>query len=1303
MSEHAPPTATTDDSVNLETGLEALRSSPEFRGPVEPLDDHDHAHGHANNHFALIYESQEEQFAAAIPFIRQGLDRGERCLYITYENSRKEVEAAMREYGIGVDAALASGQLSIHDEQETYLRNASFDADETIEFIDAAVEEATEEFKALRMAGEMSSVLEEDPKGEELVRCEAKANYLFDEVDGLALCQYNRNRFPADVIRDVISTHPILVQSGRVSHNVYYTPPEEFFAPDKTEREVDRLLGSLEEQTDAKAELHHRERFLRESYRITSDPDLDFEEKLDALFDLGCEWFDLDLGGLAKVDPDEDRFEVEYVSDDHGHLVPGAQADLTETYCRVTTEGGSGDSVADPVAVTDPIGDGFEDKLCYEQFGVRTYLGSYLDVEDAADRTFWFVSNTPRDEEFSEAEHTFHNLMGQWVKYELERRQRERELRERTEHLGALVETTPECITTVAPDGTLLQMNATGLDMVEAPAESAVVGEYVYDLIAPEHRERFREFNERVCRGERGTLEFDIIGLEGTRRHMETHAAPLQRSDGTTVQVALTRDITDRTERERELERVLDLLEKTERIADVGGWEIDVETQDVFWTDHIFELLEVPGDEEPPLDEALAMYHEDDRSIVEDAVETALDTGESFDVEARIRTATDEVRWLRVQGVSEVADGEVVSLRGAAQDITEQKERERELDETITELQESEERVQLALKAGEMGTWELDLQTGDAPVHSPQHDRIFGYEEPLDDWDFETFLDHVHPDDREQVEQRFEDAFETGKWDFECRITGADGERRVISAQGEFYDDSEGMPVRGVGVVQDVTEQKEREAELRQTKTRFETVFEQSDDAIFILDPEADVLVDANPAAAEMTGYTPDELLSVCPSDLHPDELEQFRAFLDEVREIGSGWSEDFHCRHKDGRDVPAEITASTITLDGRSLILANVRPIEDRKTHERYQRDLYTIIADHEAPAAEKFERMLELGCERFDLPVGMLTHKREEAFEITKMRGDHPNLDEGTLTPPLTDNYCRRVVDTGEPVSVADAGAAGWEGDALYHEFGLACYAGVQLTVGDEPYGTICFTDLSPRETEFTEAEETFLELMGQCVSYELERNQREVQLEDKNDRLESFASMLAHELRNPVAIGQIYSQQLPAETDVEAVDYIAEAFDRIEDMIDVMLVLTRGREAIGERTPVALGDASRDAWTDVDPSDATLNVELDATIEADETYIQHLFCNLLENAVEHAGPDVTVTVGSLKDGFYVADDGPGIPATDRDAIFDEGYTTAAESGGSGLGLAFVQKLADVYEWQCEVTESAAGGARFEVRNVF
>ncbi|USZ71085.1 PAS domain-containing protein [Natronosalvus halobius] len=206
----------------------------------------------------------------------------------------------------------------------------------------------------------------------------------------------------------------------------------------------------------------------------------------------------------------------------------------------------------------------------------------------------------------------------------------------------------------------------------------------------------------------------------------------------------------------------------------------------------------------------------------------------------------------------------------------------------------------------------------------------------------------------------------------------------------------------------------------------------------------------------------------------------------------------------------------------------------------------------------------------------------------------------------------------------------------------------------------------------------------------------------LEQSNDRLESLASMIAHELRNPVAIGQIYANQLPAEADSDAVEYVDEAFDRIETMIDVLLVLTHGRTSVGDREPVSLATAARDAWDEVNAPDATTRISLEGEIRGDETYIQHLFRNLFENAVLHGGPDVTVQVERAPEGFFVADDGPGFSVDDPETAFEAGFTTAEEHGGTGLGLAFVRELAEVYGWTCEIGESDEGGARIDFLDV-
>jgi PAS domain S-box-containing protein len=134
-----------------------------------------------------------------------------------------------------------------------------------------------------------------------------------------------------------------------------------------------------------------------------------------------------------------------------------------------------------------------------------------------------------------------------------ERKLAERALRNSEERFRAIVTTTPECVKLVAADGTLLHMNSSGLAMVGADCAETVVGKCVYDLVAPQDRQRFRAFNEAICRGEKGCLEFGIVGLGGEYRHMETHAAPLRTREGDIVQLAVSRDVTERKQTEKAL------------------------------------------------------------------------------------------------------------------------------------------------------------------------------------------------------------------------------------------------------------------------------------------------------------------------------------------------------------------------------------------------------------------------------------------------------------------------------------------------------------------------------------------------------------------------------------------------------------------------------------------------------------------------------------------------------------------------------------------------------------------------------
>ncbi|WP_089787120.1 MEDS domain-containing protein [Natronobacterium haloterrestre] len=414
------PSPATDDVLGLESPLEALETSSDFRGPVEPMDGE-----FCNDHLALIYESPADQFAAVVPFLRQGLERGERCVYVTDEASEAEVRAALRDGGIDVESATESGSLVVETFQDTYLRDGAFDVDGMMSFYEDVIQETTEEYEAFRLAAEMSWILEDDVSIEDSMAYESKVNELFDDEDAIAVCQYDRTEFPAEVIRDVVRVHPHLIYDNTVCHNFYYTPPEEFCGPNRPAHELDRMLGTLLDRTEAKTELRDRKRYQQRQNEIISDPDRSFEEKLDALFDLGCERFDLELGGISRVDPDEDRFVVERLSGDHDRFEPGVELPLSETFCAlpVRTESVTG--------VTDPELEGHDDIASYREFDVRAYLGTYIEIEGGSDRTFAFIGSETRDEPFSADEREFLRSMGQWAKYELEQHEREREL-ERT-------------------------------------------------------------------------------------------------------------------------------------------------------------------------------------------------------------------------------------------------------------------------------------------------------------------------------------------------------------------------------------------------------------------------------------------------------------------------------------------------------------------------------------------------------------------------------------------------------------------------------------------------------------------------------------------------------------------------------------------------------------------------------------------------------------------------------------------------------------------------------------------------------
>ena len=255
--------------------------------------------------------------------------------------------------------------------------------------------------------------------------------------------------------------------------------------------------------------------------------------------------------------------------------------------------------------------------------------------------------------------------------------------------------------------------------------------------------------------------------------------------------------------------------------------------------------------------------------------------------------------------------------------------------------------------------------------------------------------------------------------------------------------------------------------------------------------------------------------------------------------------------------------------------------------------------------------------------------------------------------------------------------------------------------------------------------------------------DRVRRERELEHKNRKLDEFASVVSHDLRNPLAVSKGYLELLEEEYDPEYVRAAAESHERMEQLIDDVLALTRQGQAALEPEPVAVDEVSREAWSTVDTGEATLSIVDGRTIDADRTQFRQLLENLFRNAVEHGstnprsharedavehgstspdsharqdavehgstegrprsddgrGDPIVVTVSALENGLSVADSGTGF-AGDPDRLFESGYTTSDR--GTGLGLSIVADICERHGWEVTALEGADGGARFEITGV-
>ncbi|OYR79284.1 PAS domain S-box protein [Halorubrum ezzemoulense] len=478
----------------------------------------------------------------------------------------------------------------------------------------------------------------------------------------------------------------------------------------------------------------------------------------------------------------------------------------------------------------------------------------------------------------------------------------------------------------------------------------------------------------------------------------------------------------------------------------------------------------------------------------------------------------------------------------------------------------------------------------------------------------------------------------------------------VLPYEGESFGGS-------VGILRDITKRKKREKELERTNTVLRTIVETLPMGVLVEDAERDVLI-ANDRLGETLGIPVDgeELIG---RDCAAAAEELKSQFID---------SEAF-------------IEGITERLDQRE-------PVQDEELHLTDSRVLERDYVPYILPEGEANMWLYR--------DVTARTQQRQELKQANQFLAQTQTvadvggweLDLRTESLRWTEEIYRiHGVDTDFEPTVED-------GIEFYHfEDQTTIRDAVERAIADgEPYDVelriVTANDevrwvRSRGEPRYEDGDIVGVRGTIQDITERIARQQR----------LEEFTSVVSHDLRNPLNVATGRLELVSEECDSDHLDSLQQALERMEALIRDLLALARDGRKVTDAQPVDLTTIANRCWENVETEQGRLLTMTDQTVLADSSRLKQVFENLFRNAVEHGGADVTVTVGELDGGFYIEDDGSGIPLDERDAVFEAGYSQS--TSGTGFGLSIVKQIATAHDWQIRIMDGTDGGTRFEITN--
>lgn len=589
-----------------------------------------------------------------------------------------------------------------------------------------------------------------------------------------------------------------------------------------------------------------------------------------------------------------------------------------------------------------------------------------------------------------------------------------------------------------------------------------------------------------------------------------------------------------------------------------------------------------------------------------------------------------------------------------------------------TKLADREKRLNLFFEQSPLGVIKWDDNFDISRVNNAA-ESILGY-------DAEDLIGHsweaiVPENDREAVDGVVSDLLrdQGGYYSINENVR-ENGEHIICEWHNRVVTDDTGEVIAIFSQFQDITERKEEERRSERRRHRLEQVFKTVPACIVQLNPSGE-FVFANERAEEVLGLEPDSVVNRAYNDPEwnirdldgnpiPDDELPFRKVIDTGEPL-------YDVRH-------------TIEWpDGsKKILLVNGAPLFD--DNGNVNKVVFALTDVTEQVVREK---RLEAILENTTTPLFMKNQDGEylivnngwkELFglENTEVRG---RTDADLFSTEMAVEVRRndqKVIETGDPVEEEERIIVDGEERTFLSSKTPVYDIGSKI----DPDNPVAMFGVANDITE---------------------RKERERRLQAQNERFDELASAVSHDLQTPLATAHGRAELAVETGDTEQMKRALDAIERADELRQNLVEVLRTGEVVDETEPVDIGSLAKDAWTTVSGADnASLQVCDEFTVDADPNALQRLFENLFSNSFEHGNDTIVVRVGRTDDGFFIEDDGPGIPEDEWDQVFGLGYST--KDSGDGIGLASVSQIVISHKWDIDLIESPEGGARFEISGV-